>query len=87
MNSPAPRSILDPARSFHHHIAKFLRLETGTAQHGRHHLVREQIFEARLIAAAIPASSHDPLLTCAILCSLEAKHVLIVTGDRKFRGN
>src|SRR5258705_7257167 len=57
-----PVQILDVHSSFDHHGAELLGLETGTAQHRLHHLVGEQIFEARLIAAAFDAPIHDPLL-------------------------
>src|SRR5216683_628520 len=79
--------VIDPLGGFDHHLAKPLRIEPGTPQYRCHHLVVEQIFEARLIAAAFGASSHGPLLTCEILCSIGGKHVRIVTGVRKFRGN
>src|SRR5262249_50632666 len=54
-----PLSIPDTPRGLHHHLAELLRPETGTAQHTRHHLVREQVFEARFIAAALKALVHD----------------------------
>jgi hypothetical protein len=47
------------AGGLHHHCPKPLGIEPGTLQHGFHHLIGEQIVEARLIAAA---TVHDPLL-------------------------
>src|ERR1700732_791846 len=79
--------MVDPPRGLHHHVANPLRIDPGAAQHRRHYLVGEQIFEARLIAAAVIASGHDPLLTCAILRRITRKHVLFVTPRRIFSGN
>jgi hypothetical protein len=54
--------VVDPSGSLDHHLANALRIEPGTAQDRFHDLVIEQIFEARLEAAAFRASGHDPLL-------------------------
>ncbi len=54
--------VVDPTGGLDHHVANALRIEPGTAQDRCHDLVIEQIFEARLIAAAFRASGHDPLL-------------------------
>src|SRR5437870_4829125 len=80
-------AMIDPPRRLRHHVAKPLRIEPGAAQHRRHHLVGEQIFQARLIAAAVKASGHDPLLTYEILRRITRKHVLFVTPGRIFSGN
>jgi hypothetical protein len=79
-------SIFNPPRRLDHHLAEFGGLKTSAAKDGRHHLVREQIFEAWLITAAISVSVHDSLLTREIVCKVTAKHVRFVTADRKFRG-
>ena len=80
-------TVIDPVGGRSHHVAEPLRVEARAAQDGRHHLVVEQIVEARLIAAAIDASSHLPLLPCQLICYIAGKRGLIVTRDRKFRGN
>jgi hypothetical protein len=81
-----PLPILDASGGFKHHIAELLDLETGAAQHGLHYLVREQIFEARLIAAAFDEPIHGPLLTCQIVGRIDAKSDRFVSIDRKFHG-
>jgi hypothetical protein len=79
--------IIEPTRGFDHHGAETLAVEAGAAQYRRHHLVGEQIFEARFIAAACCDRGHvSLLLTCRILRSLAGKHVRNVTRVRKFRG-
>ena len=54
--------VVNPSGGLDHHLANALRIEPGTAQDRFHDLVIEQIFEARLEAAAFRASGHDPLL-------------------------
>src|SRR6266699_5047508 len=80
-------TVIDPFGGLDHHVAKALAVEPGAAQDRFHDLVIEQIFEARLVAAALCASSHGPLLTYDILCRIAPKHVRIVTRTRRFRGN
>src|SRR6266699_2039721 len=80
-------TVIDPPGGLDHHVAKALAVEPGAAQERFHDLVIEQIFEARLVAAALRAFSHGPLLTCDILCRIAVKHVRIVTRTRRFRGN
>src|SRR5712671_7631142 len=80
-------AVVDPPGRLDHHVAKALAVEPGAAQDRFHDLVIEQIFEARLIAAAFCAVGHGPLRTYEILCSLAAKHVRNVTRTRIFRGN
>src|SRR3954447_19153461 len=69
-------------------VAKALRVKPGAAQHRRHHLVVDQLVEGGLIAAAIGASGHVPLLTsAALLSTIIPKDVVIVTRGRKLSGN
>jgi hypothetical protein len=82
---PSPL-ILDAPSGFYHHLAELLRLETGTTQHRLHHLVREQIFEAWLIAAAFDAPIHDPLLTCQVVGRIDAKRDRFMSINRRFHG-
>src|SRR5437763_3916738 len=79
--------VVDTPGGRRHHVAKPLRIEPGAAQHRCHELVIEQLFEARLIAAAFVASGHGPLLTCEIARTIAAKHGLFVTRGGIFRGD
>src|SRR3954447_14365460 len=67
-------------------VAKALRVESGAAQHRRHHLVIDQLVKGGLIAAAIGASGHIPLLTSVRLSTIIPKDVVIVTRVRKLNG-
>src|SRR5436853_1490178 len=78
---------IHPPRGLRHHVAEALRIQAGAAQYRRHDVVGQQFVEARLIAAAIKASVHDPLLTYIIVGRFAANHVLFVTSGRVFRGN
>src|SRR3954468_15004071 len=79
---------VEAARGLDDQVAKALRVEPGAAQHRRHHLVVDQLVEGGLIAAAIGASGHVPLLTSAVLLStIIPKDVVIVTRVRKLSGN
>jgi hypothetical protein len=69
------------------HVSETARIEPGAAQDRRHDVVVEQLVKGRLIAAAIDASVHRPLQSCETLCNVGGKRVVIVTRDRKFRGN
>src|SRR3954471_19846556 len=79
---------VDAAGGLDNQVAKALRVEPGAAQHRRHHLVVDQLVEGGLIAAAIGASGHVPLLTsAALLSTIIPKDVVIVTRVRKLSGN
>jgi len=79
--------IIDSSGGRDHHRAKPLRIEPGATQDRRHDVIVQQLVEGRLIAAAIGASGHGTLPTCETLCRMAGKRVLIVTRDRRFRGN
>src|SRR4051794_16333359 len=74
------------ACGFDDQVAKALRVEPGAAQHRRHHLVVDQLVKGGLIAAAIGASGHIPLLTSVRLSTIIPKDVVIVTRVRKLSG-
>src|SRR5205823_2221231 len=80
-------AVVDPSGGLDHHVAQALRIEPGAAQDRFHDLVIEQIFQARLVEAAICPCGHGPLRTYDILRSIAAKHVRNVTTTRRFRGN
>lgn len=80
-------TVIDPSGGLDHHVANPLRIEAGAAQDRFHDLVIEQIFEARLMAAAFCVSGHDPLRTYDILCNIDANNVGIVTMTGIFHDN
>ena len=77
---------VESACGFDDQVAKALRVEPGAAQHRRHHLVVDQLVEGGLIAAAIGASGHVPLLTSVRRSTIIPKDVVIVTRVRKLSG-
>src|SRR4051812_14614661 len=85
----APGSVgrIEAAGGLDYQVAEALRVEPGAAQHRRHHLVVDQLVEGGLIAAAIGASGHVPLLTSGLLSTIIPKDVVIVTRVRKLNGN
>src|SRR3954452_13988787 len=78
---------VDSAGGLNNQGAKALRVEPCAAQQRRHHLVVDQLVEGGLIAAAIGASGHVPLLTSGLLSTIIPKDVVIVTRVRKLNGN
>src|SRR3954466_13454098 len=78
---------VDASGGLNNQVAEALRVEPGAAQHRRHHLVVDQLVEGGLIAAAIGASGHVPLLTRIGRSTIIPKDVVIVTRVRKLNGN
>src|SRR3954453_22212967 len=85
--APADFGRIEAAGGLDNQVAKALRVEPGAAQHRRHHLVVDQLVEGGLIAAAIGASGHVPLLTSIQRSTIIPKDVVIVTRVRKLNGN
>jgi hypothetical protein len=77
-------AVVDSPRGLCDHIAKALRVEPGATQHRRHYVIVEQLFEARLIAAAFSSSVHARLLTSKGSNTFNEKDVLIMTRDGNF---
>src|SRR3954449_11747299 len=77
---------VEAAGGLDNQVAEALRVEFGAAQHRRHHLVVDQLVKGGLIAAAIGASGHIPLLTSVRLSTIIPKDVVIVTRVRKLSG-
>src|SRR4051795_10310288 len=84
--APAGGGRVEAAGGLDNQVAEALRVEPSAAQHRRHHLVVDQLVEGGLIAAAIGASGHVPLLTSVPLSTIIPKDVVIVTRVRKLSG-
>src|SRR4029078_12161994 len=77
---------VEAARGLYDQVAKALRVQPGAAQYRRHHLIVDQLVEGGLIAAAIGASGHVPLLTSVRPSTIIPNDVVIMTRIRKLSG-
>src|SRR3954453_16147165 len=84
--APADFGRIEAAGGLDNQVTEALRVESGAAQHRRHHLVVDQLVKGGLIAAAIGASGHIPLLTSVRPSTIIPNAVVIVTRIRKLSG-